>query len=165
MKFIALALIVGVVLLGYAAIYFMSTARHDPKVWHIDPLTAPASSTPNDYRVAPIEMTDQRVDREAPVYTEKPHVLAQAFDNFALNQRGTVRIAGLPAELMMTYVQTSENIGAPDYITIRFIEVGDGQSTVAIYSRSRFGYGDLGVNKRRVESWLKTMEAFEKADA
>jgi uncharacterized protein (DUF1499 family) len=33
---------------------------------------------------------------------------------------------------------------------------GDG-STIAIYSRSRFGYSDLGVNQRRVEEWMTAL--------
>jgi len=31
-------------------------------------------------------------------------------------------------------------------------------STVAIYSRSQLGYGDLGVNGDRIERWLEKLK-------
>jgi len=136
------------------------TAAHDPAEWHVDPLTVAASDTPNDYRIALRSLTEERVDTEPPIYAERPLVLAQAFDQFAFSQRDTNRIAGLPPELMMTYVQYTETLKMPDYLTVKFIDLGDGTSTVAIYSRSRFGYGDMGMNERRAQSWIRSLDGF-----
>lgn len=165
MKIVVALIIAGAVLLGYLALFLISTAPHDPEVWHIDPLVAETSDTPNAFRMAPAGSTPQRIDAIAPVYSEKPLVLAQAFDEFALSQRATVRIAGLPPELMMTYVQRSEKLKMPDYLTIRFIDLGEGKSTIAVYSRARYGYSDMGVNKARVERWVKTLQSFEASPA
>jgi uncharacterized protein (DUF1499 family) len=35
----------------------------------------------------------------------------------------------------------------------------DGTSTLAIYSQSNYGYGDFGVNKDRVHSWIGLIDA------
>ena len=163
MKMILMVTILGGLIFGYLLFFLISTVSHDPDVWHVDPLLAEASSSPNDYRVAPPEMTKQPVDTPAPVYDEKALILAQAWDDFVLSQNDTVRIAGLPSELMMTYVQRTPRLKVPDYITVKFIELEEMRTTVAIYSRSRYGYGDLGVNKARIDSWLKTLSAFEVA--
>ncbi|MEM8869365.1 MAG: DUF1499 domain-containing protein, partial [Pseudomonadota bacterium] len=54
----------------------------------------------------------------------------------------------------------------PDYISARFYNLEDtGQSTLAIYSRSRFGYGDLGVNGARVRAWLGAIDSFVDEEA
>jgi len=159
---LALILIVAlIVVAGYATLFRVSTVDHNPDDWHVDPLTAIASKSPNSYRVAPSDLTSQPIDAQALIYNERPLVLAQAFDQFALTQRDTLRIAGLPSDLMMTYVQTSRRLKMPDYITVKFIELDENLTTIAIFSRARFGYGDLGVNRRRIENWLKPMSSFE----
>ena len=161
MKTIIGILIVALILLGYLVSFLIATAPHDPEVWHRDPLTVETSETPNSFRLAPVGSTNERIDAIAPIYSEDPFVLAEAFDEFALQQRATLRIAGLPPELMMTYVQRTERLKFPDYISVKFIDMGDGTTSVAIYSRSRYGYADLGTNQARVERWIKTLETFE----
>jgi len=161
MKLVLMFLVIGVVLLGYLGIFMISTAPHEPDVWHVDPLIVESSETPNSYRMAPEGLTEKRIDIISPIYSENALTIAQAFDEFALRQRSTVRIAGFPAELMMTYVQRTERLKFPDYISIKFIDLGDNTSTIAVYSRSRYGYADQGVNKARVDRWVKTLETFE----
>ncbi len=161
MKMIIAVFVVGLVLLGYLISFLIATAPHDPDVWHQDPLIATTSETPNSFRMAPSGSTQERIDAIAPVYSENVFVLAEAFHEFALQQRATVPIAGLPPELMMTYVQRTEKLKLPDYISVKFIDLGDGTSSIAVYSRSRYGYADLGVNRARVERWVKTLETFE----
>ena len=61
----------------------------------------------------------------------------------------------------MSYVQRTPRLRLPDYITVKFIKLGEEFSTVAIFSRSRFGYGDLGLNETRTMQWLSTLKSFE----
>lgn len=56
------------------------------------------------------------------------------------------------------YVQYSALFGFPDTIDVEVIEAGANASTLAIYSRSVFGYWDFGVNRERIERWLHTLE-------
>ncbi len=55
------------------------------------------------------------------------------------------------------YVQRSARFRFPDLITVRFISVSFSKSTLAIYSRSVYGKSDFGVNRERIEAWLKTL--------
>jgi len=45
----------------------------------------------------------------------------------------------------------------PDIIDVELIDVGTDKSILAIYSRSKFGYYDFGVNKRRIDAWLRKL--------
>jgi len=138
--------------LGFAI--WVRVAPSDPAEWHVDPLTAPGTGWPNAWRVGP---EGAPVDAVAPVYPVTAAELAAAVDAHALAQPDTIRLAGDPATLWTTYVQRSKRMKFPDYISVRAIDLGDGRSTVAIYSRARFGRGDLGVNRARVENWLAAL--------
>ncbi len=155
--FLALAIIVGI-----GAMYFrIISAGHDPEVWHVDPLDFTIQTTPNTYYVAPQAMVHNTVDREAPIYAADAKTMAKALDDFIMTQQQTTRIAGSPREMWMTYVQRTPTLRMPDYISIRLIDLPDGKSTIAVYSRSRYGYGDMGVNKARVELWLNSIASFQ----
>ena len=55
---------------------------------------------------------------------------------------------------MATYVQRSAWMRFPDYISVRALPAGDKRATLAVFSRSRYGASDLGVNAKRVSAWL-----------
>jgi uncharacterized protein (DUF1499 family) len=61
--------------------------------------------------------------------------------------------------MQIDYVQRTRLLRFPDLITVRFVPVDDTHSTVAIYSRSVWGKGDMGVNRARVEEWLARVRA------
>jgi uncharacterized protein (DUF1499 family) len=126
---------------------------HDAGVWHVDPLTAPTPSTPNSYRIAP---ADAAVDADAvaPTFDVSAADLAAKFDRVARDSGNVDVVGGSPASGFVTYVQTSSLFAFPDYISVRFIEIDANSSTLAMFSRSRLGQSDLGVNKKRVASWL-----------
>ncbi len=47
----------------------------------------------------------------------------------------------------------------PDWVTVRFIPLGEKRSTLAIYSRSVYGRSDFGANKNRITNWLARLSA------
>lgn len=65
----------------------------------------------------------------------------------------TRRIAGSAAEGMVTWETRSRIWGFPDYATVRYRD-GPGQGELAIHARLRFGRGDMGVNRARIDAWL-----------
>jgi len=69
------------------------------------------------------------------------------------------RIAGDDASEQYDFEQTTPLLGFPDTITVRFIDLGDGRSTFAVYSRSHYGYSDMGANRKRIGQWLANLEA------
>lgn len=166
MRFVVITLVVGILFLGGVATWFIRTLPHTPiERWHVDPMTAPSPDTPNFYRVGPRALSAVPVDAEAPVYRVPASELAQAFDEIALRQRDTQRIAGTAREGWMTYVQRSEVLKFPDYISVKAIDLGEGRSTLAVFSRARLGHGDLGVNRARVTAWLEALKALEAPEA
>ena len=151
--------IVGIaVLLLLAAAGFaiyVRMAGDDPARWHVDPLAGPFSDKPNQYLASPepVPGIEPAWQMRVPVFAATPAALAAAVDAAALAEPGTVRLAGSVDEGWMTYVQRSALLRFPDYISVRVIPA-EGGATLAILSRSRFGYSDMGVNKARVRRWL-----------
>ena len=43
----------------------------------------------------------------------------------------------------------------PDLVDIKFLAIDDTSSSFIIYSRSKYGYYDFGVNQRRVRDWVE----------
>ncbi len=56
------------------------------------------------------------------------------------------------------YIQRSPTFRFPDIITAEFVELGPDRSSIAIYSRSRYGHYDFGKNRKRVVRWLALLE-------
>lgn len=56
------------------------------------------------------------------------------------------------------YIQRSPTFRFPDVITVEFLSLGPARSSIAIYSRSRYGYYDFDKNRKRVEKWLVLLE-------
>ena len=52
------------------------------------------------------------------------------------------------------YVAHTAVLGFPDIVKIEFVALGPDRSSIALYSRSRYGRSDFGKNRRRVERWL-----------
>lgn len=141
--------------------YMVSSSTHDVALWHVDPLTAPVTDKPHSYRVARATDTVHPIDMPAPTYSANPTLMAKAFDDFVLRQSKTIRIAGSPEEGWMTYVQRTPSLNFPDYISVKFLDLQGGKSTIAVFSRSRYGYSDQGVNEARVKLWVGTLQSFE----
>mgnify|MGYP006284932323 FL=1 len=127
-------------------------APEDPAAWHVDPMTAARASSPNTALVAP-EGAAARTDRAAPVWDAAPEAVMAAFDAAATTQPRVERIAGSVEALHATYRQRSAIMGFPDYVSVKALPA-EGGATLAVYSRSRFGESDFGVNAARVEAWL-----------
>jgi uncharacterized protein (DUF1499 family) len=150
--------VLGALLVGAGVLAIsMRWVADDPAVWHVDPATAQRTGAPNDYLVAPEGATAAAPDRIARVHPSSPRELLQKLDAVAMRAPRTERIGGSLDEGWITYVQRSRVVGFPDYVSVRAIDVPGG-SALVVWSRSRFGYGDFGVNKTRVEGWLATLD-------
>ena len=137
--FVALGVIVAFVALRFVG--------HDPKVWHVDPETFSGPRKANQFLLA---------GPDAAIVDASPEKTAAAFHDVATGD-GAVLLAGSREARWMTYVQTTPLIGFPDYISVK-IAGADGKSRLSVFSRSRFGYSDLGANRRRVERWLADLQ-------
>jgi len=58
-----------------------------------------------------------------------------------------------------TYIARSVVFLFPDVVTVEFVTVGANRSSLLIDSRSRYGRGDMGVNRHRVVGWLAALRS------
>ncbi len=143
--------LVGLMLVvAVAGVAYVRLAPDDPALWHVDPLSGASTGRPNEARIAP---PGGAGDIASPVFALTPEALMRLFDAAAMADARVTRLAGGPEALFATYVQRSAVVGWPDYISVRAVAV-DGGAALAVWSRSRYGYSDMGVNRARVERWL-----------
>lgn len=111
-------------------------------------------SSPNDALAMPEGFGAARLDMTNPVYAVPPQALRDAFGRALAGEKRLFRVAEDEVALTARYVQRTALLGFPDTIVVRFVAVGPERSSIALYSRSKFGYSDLGANKERLERWL-----------
>jgi uncharacterized protein (DUF1499 family) len=66
----------------------------------------------------------------------------------------TVIVGANEAEYRYVLVQRSALFNFPDTINIAIQPLDASHAAIAIYSRSRYGKSDLGVNMKRLQRWL-----------
>lgn len=135
----------------FAALW-VRLSPNPPQQWSVDPLTTGEPGSQNGYLIRP-----DGGDAAAPVYAVSAAELAKRINAIALNWPRTHLIAGSPGKGGMTYITRSLIWGFPDFTSINVIALGEDRSTFAAFARSRFGKSDLGVNKARLEAWLKDL--------
>ena len=141
-KWFLLAL-TGIALGGVLHVRLSASAPED---WHVNPDTAVMTGKPNAYRV---------IDRQ---FDAPPDTVAMALNTVALSEKGTSVLGGSMDEAFVTYVQRSGLLGFPDYISVKIADAEGGGTYLSLYSRSRYGYHDMGVNQARVGRWLDDVQ-------
>jgi len=120
----------------------------------VDLATLERPSSPNTYLVCPADRTAAEVDREPPVYDVTVDTLETRWLAFLADEpRLTRRATDEPARRYL-FVQRTPVFRFPDVIQVEFVEVPPAQSTLCVYSRSVYGYSDMGKNRDRVEGWF-----------
>ena len=132
---LALAVVAALGVVAYVRLAPLNAAR-----WHVDPTTVADPATPNF----------ARADRVVPI----PPAMALARIEAIARSEGARELAR--SGDVVTYVQRSWLMGYPDYINLRITPEGGGARVVAL-SRSRFGYGDSGVNAARLSRWMAAL--------
>jgi uncharacterized protein (DUF1499 family) len=112
---------------------------------------------PNQFLVCPADYCAVNPQMISPTFTVTADALRQRWVTMIEAQprieAGTVDDQAMQYD----YIQRSAVILYPDSITVRFIELENGGSTLAIYSRSHYGNSDFGVNENRVKAWLAAL--------
>ena len=115
--------------------------------------------TPNEFLACPpyYFRCHALPDRESPVLGVPVERLAAAWGRVVAGEPRVSLLRADAASLQYDYVQRSAVFRFPDLVTVRFFPLEGARSSLAIYSRSVYGRGDLGVNRRRVERWLAVL--------
>lgn len=123
----------------------------------VDFPTLKLKSTPNQYLVCPEGYCAAQAHRVAPKFPVGVQELQDAWFEVIAAQPSTQVIARDEAARQFDIETLTPLIGFPDTITVRFLEMPDGGSTLAVYSRSFYGKSDLGTNKKRLDRWLEEL--------
>jgi uncharacterized protein (DUF1499 family) len=62
------------------------------------------------------------------------------------------------AQGMLRFVQRSRILGFPDTIDVKVVPGAEGGAAVLLYSRSKLGRSDMGVNRERIARWIGLIE-------
>jgi len=148
-----LAWIVGLLLPAYGA----SGANGQPVPAPMDMAHLHRPDGPNTALAAPAG-TVSAPDIVTPAYPVPAARLFPAVTDVALAQPRTFLAATYPAERQIHFVARSAWLNFPDLVTAQVDELGPDASTLTLYSRSVYGYSDLGVNRQRLSAWLDALQ-------
>ena len=116
------------------------------------------SQRPNDALACPAGACAAVAEFDVPPYpVTAVHLLQQAEAIFSAEPR-TKLIARYENPAGLVFVQRSRICRFPDTVRVQAVDVDDGASLI-IYSRSDYGFWDIGVNRRRVRRWLSALQA------
>ncbi len=125
----------------------------------VDFATLQLTENPNQYLLCPPGQCSDRAHGESTIYDIPAEALRTRWEAVIAAQPRVAVLERDRTGFQIDYVQRSARFRFPDIITVRFIPLPDGKSTIAVYSRSVFGKSDLGVNRERIEAWIAALEA------
>ncbi len=121
------------------------------------------ADSPNDSLACPPGICKAEADFESPVFGRTPEEVARALRQAIEGQPRIELAAAVQEPKQDVYVQRSAVFRFPDTIWVQPVALPQG-SSVIIYSRSNYGYGDFGVNRERVGLWLDLLREALAAD-
>jgi uncharacterized protein (DUF1499 family) len=94
----------------------------------------------------------------SPVFPMPWERLREYWTEVISGEKRVETIVAHPDERRIVYIQRSPTFRFPDIVTVEFVQLGPNRSSIAIYSRSRYGQYDFGKNRKRVGKWLALLE-------
>jgi uncharacterized protein (DUF1499 family) len=90
----------------------------------------------------------------SPTFALPADRLEQDWRQMLASEPGIVIVADEPAQHRLVVIQHTKLLRFPDVVTAEFAALDNDRSSVAVYSKSRYGSGDFGTNRKRVLRWL-----------
>jgi len=94
----------------------------------------------------------------SPVFEMPWDRLQEYWQEMIGSQRPMVLVASDLEHRRFVYIQHSPIFRFPDVVTVEFVPLGPDHSSIAVYSRSRYGKYDFAKNRKRVERWLVLLQ-------
>ena len=112
-------------------------------------------NTRNQYLVLPKNFTSKsKPNLISPEFKCSVNDLQDVFLKFLNSQNRIRNIVHDKKNNKLSCIQFTKIFRFPDIIDIEFISINLEISSIAIYSRSKYGYYDFNVNKNRINLWL-----------
>ena len=115
------------------------------------------TENPNQFLVCSPSICNADPHADSPVFDVSVDELRERWHEVIASQPRMEVLVADQERYQFEYVQRSARFRFPDIIVVRFISVSPSQSTLAIYSRSVYGKSDFGVNRERIEAWLRIL--------
>lgn len=173
MGFLRFIMTTFLTLLALAAVlFFILKAYGFEKMWEVTsgpadlgPVafdTLKKGPKPNQALICPRDLCrDQDRDDTAPVYDLTAGELKDALIQSLQAEEHLTRVDDDSDPLQIRYVQHTPLMRFPDTISVRFMPLGEKQSTIALYGRAQVGYSDMGNNLQRLKHWLARLSEHE----
>lgn len=123
----------------------------------VDFTTLQRPRTPNRYLLCPPAFCQTTPNKASPVFDLPFLDLVDAWERIISRQKRLTTLDVNRKLYQFNYEQRTRLFRFPDRITVQFMALSQNESTLAIYSRSKYGYFDFGTNRRRVKRWLKAL--------
>lgn len=94
----------------------------------------------------------------SPVFALSADRLAAYWTQMMAGEPRLVQIAAEPEQRRSVWMQRSAVFRFPDLVTVEFVALASDRSSLALYSRARYGRYDFGVNRQRVLRWLSRLQ-------
>ena len=129
-----------------------------PDFIHFESLERP--TRPNTALAAPPGICAMATpDMDAPVFQMSPDALYQRVEKYITDQRGWHIRNSDSGVRQLSCVAITSVLKFKDDLDVQVLELESGHgATVAVYSRSRVGYSDLGANAKRIRKMLDELE-------
>lgn len=117
-----------------------------------------APSRPNYYLMCPEQVTPKcsvEPHEASPVFDVPAHVLIKLWREVIDHRQRVTLMTSYPLRWQYHYKETSLIFRLPAEIVVQFVENTAKKSSVIIFSRSKYGYTDFGVNQERTHEWLR----------
>ncbi len=129
-----------------------------PDLGAVDFRTLERRRSPNDALVCPRGFCPAaKADVEPPVFPVPAARLRALVSEAALVDPNTALVESAAGQ--DRYVVRTRLMRYPDTVVAQVLEQGEDRSTLALYSRSQIGRSDFGVNRRRLERWVRRISA------
>jgi hypothetical protein len=101
----------------------------------------------------------------SPVFDMPWRRLRDYWQEMIAGDRRLTQVAVDIEDRRFVFIRRSPWLRFPDIVTVEFAVVAPGRSSLAIYSRSRYGRYDFNANRKRIEKWIFLLHSIAQSGA
>ena len=114
---------------------------------------------PNQYLVCPQDFCKENIDRSSPVFNAPIDKIRQVLASFESKDAHLTKVNTNPDGTREKYIMRSPFWKFPNLISVEYIPLENGQSTIAIYAQAQLGQSDFNANKVFIDQLLSEISS------